>query len=60
MDSLTWEGDLPHLRSPVMVCAFRGWNDAAAAASTALTAVANSLDAQLIAYVDPEDYFDFQ
>ena len=60
MDSLTWEGDLPHLRSPVMVCAFRGWNDAAAAASTALTAVATSLDAQLIAQVDPEDYFDFQ
>lgn len=60
MDSLTWEGDLPHLRSPVMVCAFRGWNDAAAAASTALTAVAGSLDAQLIAQVDPEEYFDFQ
>lgn len=60
MDSLTWEGDLPHLRSPVMVCAFRGWNDAAAAASTALTAVADSLDAELIAQVDPEDYFDFQ
>lgn len=60
VDSLTWEGDLPHLRSPVMVCAFRGWNDAAAAASTALTAVANSLEADLIASVDPEDYFDFQ
>ena len=60
MDSLTWEGDLPHLRSPVLVCAFRGWNDAAAAASTALTAVANSLDADLIARIDPEDYFDFQ
>jgi proteasome assembly chaperone (PAC2) family protein len=60
MDSLTWEGDLPHLRSPVMVCAFRGWNDAAAAASTALTAIAASLDAELIATVDPEDYFDFQ
>jgi proteasome assembly chaperone (PAC2) family protein len=60
VDSLTWEGDLPHLRSPVMVCAFRGWNDAAAAASTALTAVANSLDADLVASLDPEDYFDFQ
>jgi proteasome assembly chaperone (PAC2) family protein len=60
VDSLTWEGDLPHLRSPVMVCAFRGWNDAAAAASTALGAVANSLEAELIASVDPEDYFDFQ
>jgi proteasome assembly chaperone (PAC2) family protein len=43
-----------------MVCAFRGWNDAAAAASTALTSVANSLDADLIASVDPEEYFDFQ
>jgi proteasome assembly chaperone (PAC2) family protein len=60
VDSLTWEGDLPHLRSPVMVCAFRGWNDAAAAASTALTAIAASLDAEQIATVDPEDYFDFQ
>lgn len=60
MDSLTWEGDLPHLRSPVMVCAFRGWNDAAAAASAALTAVANSLDAEQVASLDPEDYFDFQ
>jgi proteasome assembly chaperone (PAC2) family protein len=60
VDSLTWEGDLPHLRSPVLVCSFRGWNDAAAAASTALTAVASSLDSELIARIDPEDYFDFQ
>lgn len=43
-----------------MVCAFRGWNDAAAAASTALTSIAGSLEAELIARVDPEDYFDFQ
>jgi proteasome assembly chaperone (PAC2) family protein len=60
VDSLTWEGDLPHLRSPVLVCAFRGWNDAAASASTALNAVASSFDSELIAKVDPEDYFDFQ
>jgi proteasome assembly chaperone (PAC2) family protein len=60
VDSLTWEGDLPHLRSPFMVCAFRGWNDAAAAASTALTSIANALDADLIARVDPEEFFDFQ
>ena len=60
MDSLTWESDLPHLRSPILVCAFRGWNDAAAAASTALAAIANSLDGELIATIDPEEYFDFQ
>ena len=44
----------------MLVCAFRGWNDAAAAASTALTTMAGSLDAELIARVDPEEYFDFQ
>jgi proteasome assembly chaperone (PAC2) family protein len=43
-----------------MVCAFRGWNDAAAAASTALAAIGNSLDGELIARIDPEEYFDFQ
>jgi len=60
VDSLTWEGDLPRLRSPVLVCAFRGWNDAAAAASTALGTIATSLDAQQIASLDPEEFFDFQ
>lgn len=60
MDSLTWQGDLPHLRSPLLVCAFRGWNDAAAAASTAVGAIASSFDARLIAQLDPEEYFDFQ
>ncbi|HEX6456113.1 MAG TPA: PAC2 family protein [Solirubrobacterales bacterium] len=60
MDYLTWDSDLPHLRSPVMVCSFRGWNDAAAAASTALAAIGNSLDGRLIAHLDPEEFFDFQ
>jgi proteasome assembly chaperone (PAC2) family protein len=60
VDSLTWKGDVPQLRSPILVCSFRGWNDAAAAASTALTTVAESLDAETIAELDPEDYFDFQ
>jgi proteasome assembly chaperone (PAC2) family protein len=60
MDSLTWEGDVPKLRSPILVCAFRGWNDAASAASSALEAVAESLGAEQIAELDPEDYFDFQ
>jgi proteasome assembly chaperone (PAC2) family protein len=60
VDSLSWEGDVPRLRSPILVCAFRGWNDAAAAASTALAAVAEALDSETIAEIDPEDYFDFQ
>jgi proteasome assembly chaperone (PAC2) family protein len=60
VDSLTWEGDLPQLRSPILVCSFRGWNDAAGAASTAVGAIAEAFDSELIAEVDPEDYFDFQ
>lgn len=60
MDSLTWESDLPRLRSPILVCAFRGWNDAAAAASTALASIANDLEGEQIASIDPEDFFDFQ
>jgi proteasome assembly chaperone (PAC2) family protein len=60
VDSLTWHSDVPRLRSPILVCAFRGWNDAASSASAALTAVADSFDAEPIAEVDPEDYFDFQ
>jgi proteasome assembly chaperone (PAC2) family protein len=60
MDALVWESEPPKLRSPVLVCAFSGWNDAAGSATTALTAVAESLDADVVAQVDPEEFFDFQ
>jgi proteasome assembly chaperone (PAC2) family protein len=60
VESLTWNADVPQLRSPVLICAFRGWNDAAGAASTALGALADAFDADSIASIDPEDYFDFQ
>ena len=53
-------GRASELRSPVLVCAFAGWNDAAGAATTALTAAAESLDAEVIAQIDPEEFFDFQ
>ncbi len=60
METLIWETDPPELRAPILVCSFRGWNDAAGAASTALATVAASLDAELVASVDPEEFFDFQ
>ena len=60
MDSLSWEGEIPRLRDPILVCAFRGWNDAAAAASNALATIADAFDSETIAQVDPEEYFDFQ
>ncbi len=60
MDSLIWESDVPQLRSPMLICSFRGWNDAASSSSRALAAVAESLDAELAAQIDPEEFFDFQ
>jgi proteasome assembly chaperone (PAC2) family protein len=60
VDPILWEGDPPELRSPTLVCAFSGWNDAASAASTALEAVAASLDSEVAARIDPEEFYDFQ
>jgi proteasome assembly chaperone (PAC2) family protein len=60
MEPIVWEAEPPQLRSPAMVCAFAGWNDAAGSATTALTAIADALDAELVAQVDPEEFFDFQ
>lgn len=55
-----WEGDPPELRSPILVAAFAGWNDAASAATTALEAAAVSVESEVVARVDPEEFFDFQ
>lgn len=60
MDSIAWEADPPELRSPVLVGAFAGWNDAAGAATTVVTTIAETVDAELIAQMDPEEFFDFQ
>ena len=60
METLIWEADPPELRAPILVCSFRGWNDAAGSASAALATVAGSLDSELVAAIDPEEFFDFQ
>lgn len=60
MEALKWISDPPELRSPVLVAAFAGWNDAASAATTALEAVAISLAAERVAEIDPEEFYDFQ
>jgi len=60
VDHLIWEGEPPSLRSPVLVAAFAGWNDAASAATTALDAVAQSLEPEPVAAIDPEEFYDFQ
>lgn len=60
MDHLRWETNPPALRNPILVCAFRGWNDAASAASSALETLCDSLEVDVLAELDPEDFFDFQ
>lgn len=60
MEVLRWEGEPPALRAPVLVAAFAGWNDAASAATTALEAVGLSLEAERVAEIDPEEFYDFQ
>lgn len=50
----------PKLDRPVMVAAFRGWNDAGDAASFAAQHLAEAWDASPVASIDPEDFYDFQ
>ena len=58
MQDVIWSGR-PRLRSPVMVCAFKGWNDAGEAASAAVSFIHQSFDAEDVASIDPEEFFDF-
>jgi len=50
----------PELTRPVLVAAFRGWNDGAQAASLAAGYLAKTWGAERFAEVDPENFFDFQ
>jgi len=51
---------LPTLRSPVVVAAFEGWNDAGDAATTVVEHLEQEWDAEPLAVLDPDDYYDFQ
>jgi proteasome assembly chaperone (PAC2) family protein len=57
---LRWERRPDGLRAPALVCAFKGWNDAGEAATSALTFMGASLEARRFATIDPEDFVDFQ
>jgi proteasome assembly chaperone (PAC2) family protein len=59
MDRVSWQ-DRPTLRRPVMVAAFEGWNDAADAASGAVTWLRARWRARKVASIEPEEFFDFQ
>lgn len=48
------------LRRPVLLAAFRGWNDGAQGATLAAGFLARSWEATRFAHIDPEEFFDFQ
>jgi proteasome assembly chaperone (PAC2) family protein len=60
MQPLQWEHRPDGLRAPALICAFKGWNDAADAASSAITFVGGALGAKRFATIDPEEFYDFQ
>src|SRR5919201_5761872 len=50
----------PDLRRPILICAFRGWNDGGQGASLAAGYLQKVWNAEKFADVDPEEFFDFQ
>src|SRR6185312_7594083 len=60
MQPLQWEHRPDGLRAPALICGFKGWNDAADAASSAISYVGTALGAQRFATIDPEEFYDFQ
>jgi predicted ATP-grasp superfamily ATP-dependent carboligase len=52
--------DHPHLERPVLIAAFRGWNDGGQGASLAGAYLARAWAAQEFASIDPENFYDFQ
>ncbi len=52
--------EVPELRSPVLIAAFEGWNDAADAASSVIDHLIEVWNARIVAAIDPEEFYDFQ
>src|SRR5438094_6508684 len=58
MADVIWS-ERPQLRAPVMVCAFKGWNDAGESATAALSFIHDQFEPSQVATIDPEEFFDF-
>lgn len=58
MSPLRWHAR-PDLSEPVFLAAFEGWNDAGDAASGAARWLADRYDAEQVATIDAEEFFDF-
>jgi len=55
---IEWQ-NRPRLREPIIVAAFKGWNDAGEAASAAVEFLCDAFDAEPLARIDPEEFYDF-
>jgi predicted ATP-grasp superfamily ATP-dependent carboligase len=58
MDYFQFVNEL-HLRRPVLIAAFAGWNDAAQIATSAVEFLADAWKADEVARIDPEEFYDF-
>jgi len=56
---LRWSRKPEELRRPVLVAAFEGWNDAGDAATITARCLTERFDAQPVAEIDPEEFYDF-
>jgi proteasome assembly chaperone (PAC2) family protein len=59
MEGLVYQSR-PELRSPVLIAAFEGWNDAADAATSAIDYLRRSWQGNVFASIEPEEFYDFQ
>ena len=60
MPPLIWDRRPRGLRSPAMICAFQGWNDAGDSASGAVVFFVSALKARRFARIDSQEFYDFQ
>lgn len=59
MSDIEWTGQFEALRSPVMVAAWLGWNDAAESATSAVRFLRDRWSVTSLAKIDPENFYDF-
>ena len=50
----------PTLRDPILIAAFRGWNDGGTAATIAAAFLKNNLNAERFAEIDSDGFVDYQ
>ena len=54
------EHERAELRAPILIAAFRGWNDAGDAATFAAAHLSRVWSAKRVASIEPEEFYDFQ